>query len=259
MHGHYRQQLDLAPAVDLVYDFALPPLVLHALHARDAGPLARWLELRPPNLVTVLDTHDGIGIVDVGPSDLRPGEPGLLAEDQIDALVEAIHRNSGGTSRLATGASASNLDLYQVNCTFYDALARDDGRYVLARLVQLFVPGIPQVYYVGLLAGSNDMELLERTGVGRDVNRHHYTPEEIASDLQRPAVRAQLDALRVRTTHPAFAGDFSFDIQGTRAALRWTAGSELAVLELDVADGSYTMTVSGEAGPVDVARLPTGG
>jgi sucrose phosphorylase len=259
VHGHHTQQIEIARKVDRVYDFALPPLVLHALTAHDLAPLDHWLRIRPANAVTVLDTHDGIGIVDVGPSDLRPGAPGLLAADQIDALVEAIHHNSGGTSRLATGAAASNLDLYQVNCTFYDALARDDRRYVLARLIQLFVPGIPQVYYVGLLAGSNDMALLDRTGVGRDVNRHHYTPDEIAHDLERPAVRAQLDALRVRTTHPAFGGDFSFDVQGTRAALRWTAGAEVAVLELDVADGSYTMTVSGDAGPVDVAALEAAG
>lgn len=141
VHGHYLQQIEIARQVDLVYDFALPPLVLHALTAADLAPLDRWLGLRPANAVTVLDTHDGIGIVDVGPSDLRPGEPGLLPPQDIDALVERIHANSSGTSRQATGAAASNLDLYQVNCTFYDALGGDDRRYVLARLIQLFVPG----------------------------------------------------------------------------------------------------------------------
>ncbi|WP_407343896.1 sucrose phosphorylase [Pengzhenrongella phosphoraccumulans] len=244
VHGHHTQQIEIARKVDLVYDFALPPLVLHALTMGDLAPLDHWLQIRPTNTVTVLDTHDGIGIVDVGPSDLRPGEPGLLTPDQIDDLVEAIHHNSGGTSRLATGAAASNLDLYQVNCTFYDALARDDRRYVLARLIQLFVPGIPQIYYVGLLAGANDMELLERTGVGRDVNRHFFTPQEIVSDLDRPVVRAQLDALRVRAAHPAFDGSFSWEIQNTRARLTWTADTERAELVLDVADASYAVTVT---------------
>ena len=56
--------------------------------------------------------------------------------------------------RLATGAAAANVDLYQVNCTFYDALGRDDDRYLLARALQFWTPGIPQVYYVGLLACS---------------------------------------------------------------------------------------------------------
>lgn len=252
VHGHHTQQIEIARKVDLVYDFALPPLVLHALTARDLAPLDRWLHIRPVNAVTVLDTHDGIGIVDVGPSDLRSGEPGLLTPDQIDSLVEAIHTNSGGTSRHATGAAASNLDLYQVNCTFYDALGRDDRRYVLARLIQLFVPGIPQVYYVGLLAGANDMELLERTGVGRDVNRHHYTAGEVQLDLTRPAVRAQLDALRVRTAHGAFGGSFGWEIQETRGRMTWTAGDHRAELTFDVAGASFSMTVSSEDGPLEV-------
>ena len=85
-------------------------------------------------------------------------------------------------------AAASNLDLYQVNCTFYDALGRRDNEYLLARAIQFFAPGIPQVYYVGLLAGRNDMELLRRTGVGRDVNRHHYTAAEVNDELRRPVV-----------------------------------------------------------------------
>lgn len=245
IHGHYLQQVEIARTVDYVYDFALPPLVLHALHAADLAPLAHWLQVRPVNAVTVLDTHDGIGIVDVGPSELRPGEPGLLEEDNIDALVEAIHEASGGASRRATGAAASNLDLYQVNSTFYDALGRDDRRYLLARLIQLMVPGIPQVYYVGLLAGENDMELFGRTDVGRDVNRHHYTREEIERELQRPVVSAQLAALRLRNEHPAFAGDFTAQIEGTRGVLAWTGGeAEQVALEFDVADGSFELRAS---------------
>ncbi|GIG41599.1 sucrose phosphorylase [Cellulomonas phragmiteti] len=248
VHGHHTQQIEIARKVDLVYDFALPPLVLHALTAGDLEPLAGWLQIRPANAVTVLDTHDGIGIVDVGPSDLRPGEPGLLAPEKIDALVERIHENSGGTSRQATGAAASNLDLYQVNCTFYDALARDDRRYVLARLIQLFVPGIPQVYYVGLLAGANDMDLLAATGVGRDVNRHHFTPEEVTAALEHPAVRGQLAGLRLRSSHAAFGGTFEWDVDGTRGCLAWTAGEARATLTFDVADGTFAVHATGDDG-----------
>lgn len=254
VHGHHTQQIDIARSVDLVYDFALPPLVLHALTAADLEPLAGWFAIRPTNAVTVLDTHDGIGIVDVGPSDLRPGEPGLLAPEKIDALVERIHDASGGTSRQATGAAASNLDLYQVNCTFYDALGRDDRRYLLARLVQLLVPGVPQVYYVGLLAGGNDMDLLAATGVGRDVNRHRYTPLEVADALARPVVRAQLTALRLRAEHPAFAGEHTWHVDGTRATLRWTAGAEHVTLELDVADATFALRATGPDGERTVLR-----
>ncbi|WP_406811631.1 hypothetical protein, partial [Klebsiella aerogenes] len=84
--------------------------------------------------------------------------PGLVPPEELDALVERIHTASQGESRRATGAAASNLDLYQVNCTFFDAMGRDETAYLLARAIQFFLPGVPQVYYVGLLAGQNDMD-----------------------------------------------------------------------------------------------------
>src|SRR5690606_38193556 len=119
VHSYYQRQIEIGRSVDLVYDFALPPLVLHALYTGDGSVLAEWMRIRPRNAVTVLDTHDGIGVIDVGPDQtVRPGEaprPGLLDATQIDQLVEGIHEHTGGTSRLATGAAASNLDLYQVN------------------------------------------------------------------------------------------------------------------------------------------------
>lgn len=242
VHGHYQQQIELAQVVDWVYDFALPPLLLHALYARDIEPLARWLAVRPVNTVTVLDTHDGIGIVDVGASKLRPGVPGLLTKTQIDDLVESIHTNTNGTSRLATGTAANNLDLYQVNSTFYDAVGRDNHHYLLARMIQLFLPGIPQIYYVGLLAGSNDMELLQRTGIGRDVNRHHCRPNEVERELRRPVVRAQLAAIRLRAHHPAFLGDFIHHVDQTCLTLAWSDGVNSAALHINVADLSHRVT-----------------
>ncbi|WP_234542554.1 sucrose phosphorylase [Streptomyces shenzhenensis] len=235
VHGHHTQQIEIARRVDLVYDFALPPLVLHTLMTGDTGPLAAWLRIRPENAVTVLDTHDGIGVIDIGPSPLAPGRPGLLSAEQIDNLVETIHANSGGSSRLATGAAASNLDLYQVNCTFYDALGQNDRAYLLARLLQLFVPGIPQIYYVGLMAGSNDLDLLSRTGVGRDVNRHHYTAHEVEEALKRPVVSTLLDVLRARNGHPAFAGNFTCTTDGPVMVLRWDSeNGATAHLQADV-------------------------
>lgn len=244
VHGHFTQQIEIARSVDYVYDFALPPLVLHALHAHDLRPLAQWLAVRPDNTVTVLDTHDGIGIVDVGESDLKPGIAGLLAPAQIDALVEAIHDASGGTSRLATGAAASNLDLYQVNCTYYDAVGADDRAYLLARLLQLMVPGIPQVYYVGLFAGRNDLELLRATGVGRDVNRHHYTAAEIAVELERPIVRAQGELLRLRAAHPAFDGEFTADVSDTTGTLTWVHGAHRVELGFDIVARDFALTAT---------------
>ena len=248
IHSYYQRQIEIAKQVDWVYDFALPPLVLHALHFKTAAPLERWIDIRPNNALTVLDTHDGIGIIDIGAdaSD-RGAHPGLVPPAELDALVEAIHAASGGQSRRATGAAASNLDLYQVNCTFYDALGRDDRAYLIARAIQFFLPGVPQVYYVGLLAGENDMDLLERSQVGRDINRHHYTGAEIDAALARPVVQDLLDLIRLRNRHPAFGGRFE-RLGGSAGvlALRWHLGATWVALSVDLA--ARTLLIEGDDG-----------
>jgi sucrose phosphorylase len=233
MHGHYEDQIGIAKRVDWVYDFALPPLVLHALYTRDAVPLKRWLAVSPRNALTVLDTHDGIGVVDVGPD--RNGRQGFLTSREIGALVETIHQRSNNESRDASGAAANNLDLSQINCTFYSALGQSDTEYLLARAIQFFSPGIPQVYYVGLLAGRNDMELLRRSGEGRDINRHYYNRTEIETELTRPVVRSLMDLIRFRSTHPAFSGEFRL-LTGSdhEIGMEWRSGDHHAGLHVDL-------------------------
>jgi sucrose phosphorylase len=260
LHSHYRRQLDMSQHVDWVYDFALPPLILHALFTGDGRRLRQWLRIRPHNAVTVLDTHDGIGVIDVGTDQTDRDLPGLLKAGEIHTLVERIHVNSGGTSRPATGQTASDADLYQINCTFYDALGRDDRRYLLARLLQFFTPGIPQVYYVGLLAGGNDLDLVARTGVGREINRHRYSPAELAAALDRPVVGALARLIRFRNAHPAFQGAFScLDGADGALALRWRDGAQEARLEAELLTGSYTLSYTADGvrrSVTDVADLP---
>lgn len=249
IHAYFGRQIEIARQVDWVYDFALPPLVLHALFFQTAEPLQAWARMRPANALTVLDTHDGIGIIDIGAdaSD-RAARPGLVPADELDALVERIHANSGGASRKATGAAASNLDLYQVNCTFYDALGRDDTAYLLARAIQFFMPGIPQVYYVGLLAGENDLDLLAASGVGRDINRRRYGASDIASAIQRPVVARLLQLIRLRNDHPAFGGSFTMPESAPgQLHLRWQAGSHTAELQVDLRRSRGRIVRSGAA------------
>lgn len=236
IHSYYKRQMEIAQQVDWVYDFALPPLVLHAMEFGRSAPLRAWLAQRPNNAITVLDTHDGIGIIDIGADAAdRAGNPGLVPPEELDELVERMHRNSQNQSRQVTGAAASNLDLYQVNCTFFDAMGRNEAAYLVARAIQFFVPGVPQVYYVGLLAGHNDMDLLARTQVGRDINRHYYSREEVLSALQTPVVARLLDLIRLRNQHAAFNGRFSHAASSDHAlTLSWTAAAEYARLEVDL-------------------------
>ncbi|NDY91847.1 sucrose phosphorylase [Ideonella livida] len=257
VHSHFAKQVEIAQKVDWVYDFALPPLVLHALCFGRADRLAHWLDIRPHNAITVLDTHDGIGIIDIGGSGAGAQRlPGLVPDDELDRLVDWMHDNCAGQSREATGAAASNVDLYQVNCTFYDALGADPRRYLLARALQFFTPGVPQVYYVGLLAGRNDMDLLRQTRVGRDINRHHYTPEEVDAALAQPVVQAQLALIALRNRHPAFAGTCVHRLlDGQRLQLRWTQGAHHATLTADLAQGRLHLDAS-DAGLDLQALLP---
>jgi sucrose phosphorylase len=246
IHSHFRRQIEIARQVDRVYDFALPPLVLHAIFNHTARYLKQWLKISPRNAVTVLDTHDGIGVIDIGADSTEPQDrPGLISVEELDALVEHIHIKSNGQSRLASGVAASNLDLYQVNCTFYDALGRNDNDYLLARAIQFFAPGVPQVYYVGLLAGENDMNLLAKSGIGRDINRHFYTPDEIDRAIQRPVVQSLFELIRFRNRHPAFDGSFSMpETPDSGITLRWDNGNDWAMLEVDFASGSYSISNS---------------
>jgi len=233
VHAHHRHALAAAAHVDRIYDFTLAPLVLHAVFTGDAVPLRQWLAARPSNTVTVLDTHDGLGMIDAGPGQVHDG---LLSTAQIEALVARIADNSGRTSI----ASRVPSGVYQVSCTLYDALGRDDETFLLARALQLFVPGIPQIYYVGLLAGRNATFV----GDAREINRRAYTRAEVDEAVRQPVVARLLELVRLRNTHPAFAGGFSLpDVPDGELALAWRNGDATAELRVALAGGSWRVSV----------------
>lgn len=230
IHSHYQTQVEVAKRVNMVYDFALPPLILHTLFNNDVEALLKWLKISPRNCLTVLDTHDGIGIIDAGP---MGDKPGLLNAEQIDNLVETMHANSNNESRQATGAAASNVDLYQVNCTYYNALGAKDFDYLLSRAIQFFAPGVPQVYYGGLFACENDMELLAKTNVGRDINRPYLNADIINESLNKPVVKGLIELIKIRNDHPAFAGEFSAQGGDSVCCLTWQLEDESISLSVD--------------------------
>jgi len=239
IHSYYQTQIDIAKRVDFVYDFALPPLVLHTLFTQSSTALKNWLSISPRNAITVLDTHDGIGVIDVGPDGDKPG---LLEPDEIDFLVEEIHRRSNGQSKKATGSAASNLDLYQVNCTYFNALGADADLHYISRAIQFFAPGIPQVYYMGLLHVENDMELLAASNVGRDINRSYLDNNSLHHYLDLPATQKLLTLIRFRNTHPAFQGSWEWIDKGEQqVVMRWTHVEHYAELNIDLT--SFTIHI----------------
>lgn len=260
VHAHHRYAVEAARHADRVYDFVLAPLVLHALFTGEVEPLLLWLRRRPANAVTVLDTHDGIGMVDAGPG--RDGDSGLLSPAEIDALVSTIWTRSGGTSRASVARGSAGAGVYQVSCTLYDAVGADDRMLLLARALQFFTPGVPQVFYVGLLAGRNAaLPASDRPVDAREVNRRRYTAEEVAAALEQPVVRALRRLIRFRNAHPAFGGEFALgEAPAGQLVLTWRAGTEFAELWAAPGEAAYRMTFSTPDGDSltvkDAADLP---
>jgi sucrose phosphorylase len=102
---------------------------------------------------------------------------------------------------------------------------------------------------MGLLAGENDMDLLESTKVGRDINRHYYTKKEIRESLQKPVVKKLIELIQLRNNHPAFLGEFSMpDCQKDQLVLQWNKNYEKAVFDLDLKSKKLKISFAGSAG-----------
>jgi len=204
VHEQYKLNLALAAKGYYVYDFALPLLVLHAIHWKTALNLRSWMEICPHRQITVLDTHDGMGIDDI---------TGLAELCDQEQLAEVVEHNLGCGANFKYHYRNGKYEgkPHQYNCTYFSALRKVPQDYLLARAIQFFTPGMPMIYYNGLLAGENDMKLMEETGNGRDINRHFYTVEEAKQALDKPVVKALLDLCRFRNNHPAFGGEISIN------------------------------------------------
>jgi sucrose phosphorylase len=233
LHEHYSYQLALADHGYWVYDFALPMLLLHTLYEGNARNLRYWFHICPRYQMTTLDTHDGIGVVDVRD---------LMSDEQIEATKQRLFSVGAKVKRKYNAPEYNNLDIYQLNCTYFSALGNDPDAYLLARTVQFFWPGVPQVYYVGMLAGENDIEKVEQTKVGRNINRHDYSAEEVESQLERPVVRRLRNLMRFRSQYPVFDGAVACPADAPHELrLRWTHGASWAELSADLS--SYRFTI----------------
>ena len=103
------------------------------------------------------------------------------------------------------------------------------------------------VYYVGLLAGANDLKLLESTKEGRNINRHYYSLDEIAGEVERPVVRELVRMMELRNNHPAFDIEGQMEVtcgEGGAFRIRRTSGDAWAQLDANLATHDYTITHS---------------
>lgn len=221
----------------LTYDFFLPGLLIDAFESRDASVLKRWIgELLTKRIRTVnmLGCHDGIPLLDL---------KGLLDEDRIQALIQTVVGRGGYVKDLH---GAKNI-YYQVNATYYSALGESDARLLLARAIQLFLPGKPQVWYLDLFAGRNDHDAVAEAGPGghKEINRTNLSLADVEAGLVQPVVQRQLELLRFRNTFGAFGWDAECEVADTgpdHLVITWRKNGRTATLEADLASEAFTIT-----------------
>jgi sucrose 6(F)-phosphate phosphorylase len=229
VHAHYTVQDKLSSHGCWVYNFVLPLLILHTLFSKSSLELREHLRGCPRQQFTMLDCHDGIPV--------QPDLNDVLSIDAIQQVVRLCLQRGANLSRILSDQHKlrADFDAHQINCTYYSALANHDDAYITARAIQFFAPGVPQVYYVGLLAGVNSAAEVERTGEKRALNRRNYTVDEVQQALQKPVVQRLLALIRFRNEHEAFNGNFEIlESEDKMLRLAWYKGEQRCLLHVNL-------------------------
>jgi len=235
IHASYEEKIyeKIANKGYMTYDFFLPGLIIDAFEQQSGEVLKKWAdELVEKNIqvVNMLGCHDGIPLLDL---------KGLISEERIQSVIDTVVKRGGYVKDLH---GQKNV-YYQVNATYYSALGEEDKRMLLARAIQIFMPGKPQVWYLDLFAGKNDHEAVKRAGAGghKEINRTNLTTKEMEAGLQRDIVLKQLEMLIFRNTFTVFSNesDFSMKCSGSKLFIEWKNKEERAVLKADLSDFNF--------------------
>jgi sucrose phosphorylase len=217
----------------MVYDFFLPGLLIDAFERQNATYLKMWIDEiieKKISTVNMLGCHDGIPLLDL---------KGLLPEKDIQNIIDVVVSRGGYVKDLH---GAKNV-YYQVNATYYSALGEDDKKMLLARAIQLFMPGKPQIWYLDLFAGKNDYEAMRKAGPGghKEINRTNLSISQIKELLNKDVVKKQLELLRFRNTHKAFneKADIETICEGNNLYIVWKYEKHIAKLKANLKDYSY--------------------
>lgn len=226
IHSSYSDKTyqTLAQKGYMTYDFFLPGLIIDVLEGGDNTRLASWAKELYDNkihTINMLGCHDGIPILDL---------KGILPDKRTEELIQLILKRGGLVKNLH---GAKNI-YYQVNATYYSALGENDNKMLLARAIQLFMPGKPQIWYLDLFCGKNNYEAVKLAGDAghKEINRTNLSKEEILAGLTNPTVGKQLEMLRFRNTCQAFGwnSEFSILLEGSVMKFTWKQNGHEAVL-----------------------------
>jgi sucrose phosphorylase len=250
VHGTVEIQRHLARRGSWTYDFILPYRILEALVLGSAERLGDYLRDRPDRQFTMLDCHDGVPV--------KPDLDGLYDPGDARRVVDTCLARGGNLSLVYSydHRDPDGFDVHQIRGTIYSLLGRDDDAYIAARALQLFTPGIPQIYYVGLLAGENDQEAAAKAGDGREINRHNFTPKEIEAATGRDVFKRLERLIRLRNSHPAFGGRFDVSPCGPdELALRWQNDHVTSRLCVNVRTAHAVVEQTGQGGSRETIEL----
>jgi len=247
IHSKYEEKIHEKLALEgyITYDFFLPGLIIDALERNTNEFLIKWIMdmlEKDIRVVNMLGCHDGIPLLDL---------KGLLTDEQIQKLIDIVVQRGGHVKDLH---GKKNM-YYQVNATYYSALGENDQKMLLARAIQIFMPGKPQVWYLDLLAGKNDHDAVEKAGPAghKEINRTNLTLEQAYEGLEKDIVSQQLSLLRFRNSFPAFGFDAKLEILHSSPEilkLRWRNSECTATLEANLKDFSCHITATDEKGKV---------
>jgi sucrose phosphorylase len=236
-----------------IYDFFFPGLVIDAMDRGSNRHLLRWIrEILEKGFQTInmLGCHDGIPVLDLrGKVTGDTTKQGLLSDAEIDAVIEEI-MGRGGRVKNLYGPDGKKISYYQINATFFSALGEDERKLRLARAIQMFMPGVPQVWYLDLFAGKNDYAAADAGGAGghKEINRTTLANSDVELGLSRIVVRDQLELMRLRNKSPAFSGELEIhDSEEHRLHLTWKHDGCTATLNADLRDFGFSVTHKGVA------------
>jgi len=247
IHSRYEEKMHekLGQKGYMTYDFFLPGLIIDAFERNTNEFLIKWIndiQEKGLKVVNMLGCHDGIPLLDL---------KGLLADEQIQKLIDIVVKRGGYVKDLH---GKKNM-YYQVNATYYSALGEDDAKLLLARAIQIFMPGKPQVWYLDLLAGKNDHAAVEKAGPAghKEINRTNLTLEQARKKLEENVVSKQLSLLRFRNSFPAFGFDAKLQILDSMPEilkLCWENNGCAATLEANLKDYACEISATDEMGKI---------
>jgi sucrose phosphorylase len=254
IHAEYGLHLhdEVAKEGYQIYDFFLPGLTIHTIENENSKAILTWAKEiieKGYKTVNMLGCHDGIPVLDLKGKEVNGTyNKGLLDGAEIEGIMNKIMERGGRVKNLYD-PEGNKISYYQVNATFFSALGADEQKLLLARTIQMFMPGIPQVWYLDIFAGKNDYEAADKGGSAghKEINRTTLTLKDVEAGLKTNIVRNQLELIRLRNTSKAFSGTVKInDSVDSTIDILWTNQNEFAHLKANLKTKSVSIQYSQE-------------